>query len=64
MTILLEKLKSRVNYFLFFHQIITYEKCFLFHLKRFFHSENIQFSVFLSSFIFSWSDIALEDDRR
>ena len=44
-----------VCYFFIFHQMIACQKllkCFLFHLKRSFHSWNIQIFVFLSSHIF------------
>ena len=47
--------KACVSYFSFLHQMIplnNYEKCFLFHLKSSFHSQEIQVFVFPSSPLF------------
>ena len=59
------KLVSAIFYQIFIsHQIKNFEKCFLFHLKSSFRSQNIQFFVFHLPLFFSLPAIALVVDRR
>ena len=54
-------MKACVRCFSFFHQMTVHK--YLFQLKIFFRSRDIQFFLFLYSFFFL-SAIALEDDPR
>ena len=59
------KLVSAISrFFTKWQPLNNYEKCFLFHLKNYIHSRDIQIFVFLFFPLFFLSAIGSEDDRR